>query len=65
MVMATPVLAPLIEVVLNRAQGRRRLHALIDQVERELRPSISNQVWQYGSYLQFIPDLVVALRHLR
>lgn len=65
MVVATPVLAPVIEMGLNRAQGRRRLHALIDQVERELRPSISTQVWQYGSYLQFIPDLVVALRHLR
>ncbi|CAA0106326.1 Uncharacterised protein [Zhongshania aliphaticivorans] len=65
MVVATPVLAPLIEVGVNRAQGRRRLHELIDQVERELRPSISTQLWQYGSYLQFIPDLVAALRHLR
>jgi hypothetical protein len=65
MLVATPLLAPVIEVAVNRVQGRRRLHGLIDQVERELRPSISTQLWQYGSYLQFIPDLVVALRHLR
>ncbi|WP_159241052.1 hypothetical protein [Zhongshania aliphaticivorans] len=65
MVVATPLVAPVIELGVNRVWGRRRLHGLIDQVERELRPSISTQLWQYGSYLQFIPDLLVALRHLK
>ena len=65
MVVATPLVAPVIELGVNRVRGRRRLHRLIDQVERELRPSISTQLWQYGSYLQFIPDLLVALRHLK
>ncbi|MBW2941284.1 hypothetical protein [Zhongshania aquimaris] len=65
MFLATPVLAPVIEVGVSRAQGRRRLHKLIDKVECEMRPSVSAQLWQYGSYLQFIPDLVMTLRHLR
>ncbi len=61
----TPVLAPFCEWGFNRVWSRRRIHRIVDEVHRELSPSLQEQFWAYGSYLQFVPDVLVLLRQLR
>ena len=61
----TPVLAPFIECGFNRLWRRQRLHRLLDEVHQQLRPPLREHLWQYGSYLQFLPDLLQLLRQLR
>lgn len=65
MMVLTPVLAPFIECGFNRVWRRQRLHRLLDEVHRQLRPPLREHLWQYGSYLQFLPDLLHLLKQLR
>ncbi len=65
MLLLTPLLSPFIECGLNRLWRRQRLHRLLDEVQRQLAPPLREQLWQYGGYLQFLPDLLLLLRQLR
>ncbi|MGJ8686663.1 MAG: hypothetical protein ACSHWQ_04235 [Spongiibacteraceae bacterium] len=62
---ATPVIAPFLEWASNRFWARRRLHRVLDQIHRELRAPVTDHLWRYGGYLQFVPDVVLLLRHIR
>lgn len=62
MLVLTPLFAPLIECLFNRMWRRRRLHRLIDEVHRELLPPRREQLWQWGGYMQYLPDLLALLR---
>lgn len=61
----TPLLAPFLEWGFNRLWSRRRFHRMVEQVHRQLRPSLQEKFWAYGSYLQFVPDVLLLLRQLR
>lgn len=61
----TPLAAPFVECGMNRMWRRQRLHRLLDEVHRQLRPPLREQLWHYGSYLQFLPDLLLLLRQLK
>lgn len=64
MLVLTPLLAPLIECLFNRLWRRQRLHRLIDEVHRELLPPRRDQLWQWGGYMQYLPDLLALLRSI-
>lgn len=64
-VAATPLLSPFIEYGFNRYGTRRRLLAMIDGVHQELRAPVSERLLQFGGYLQFIPDIIQLLKHLK
>lgn len=62
---ATPLLSPFIEYGFNHYRTRRRLLKMVDQVHRDVRQPLSDRLWQYSGYLQFIPDLIQILKQLR
>lgn len=61
----SPLLAPFVEWIMNRVWRRRRLHRLLDEVRGQLQVPLGDQLWQCGSYLQFVPDILLLLRQLR
>lgn len=65
MLLLSPLLSPFVECAMNRLWRRRRLHRLLDEVQRQLQPPLGEQVWQYGTYLQFVPDILLLLRQWR
>ena len=62
---ATPILSPFIEYGFNRYRTRQRLQKMVEQVHRDVRQPLSERLWQYSGYLQFIPDLIQILKQLR
>lgn len=65
---ATPLIAPLTECGVNRIRARKFLHEVVSRVENNIlqtKPDATSIAAHIGTYIQFLPDLIQALRAIK
>jgi len=66
--LATPMLSPFIELGLNRIRSEKHLHKIVDNVQHKIErkgPDAETLVGYMGTYVQMIPDIIVALKSFK
>lgn len=66
--LATPLLSPFFELGLNKVRSEKRLHKIVEQVHQNTlhKGTDAETLAGYmGTYVQMVPDLIVALRSLK
>jgi len=67
-VLVTPLLSPFFELGLNKVRSEKRLHNIVDQMHQNTLhkgPDTETLAGYMGTYVQMVPDLIVALRSLK